>query len=108
MTPELLSLDEAAVYLGCRPKTLRKIIDRSRLRLKGIPVNGPTIQFFQSRARGAILFRQSWLDAYIEAGTHRPEAAPMRTKVAKPRTQRAMPAAPTSASAFGFFYLPDD
>ena len=49
---ELLSLEEAAAYLGCQPRTLRKLIDRSRLRLRGRPVPDSTIQFFQRTGRG--------------------------------------------------------
>jgi len=89
MAHELISLVEAAKYLGCQPRTLRKIISRSRLRLKGIPPNGPTINFFQAQKRGAIMFKRAWLDAYIEAGTKRPELAPLLTKIAKPRPARA-------------------
>ncbi len=36
-----------------------------------------------------ILFRRAWLDAYIDAGTHRPETAPLLTKIAKPKLSRA-------------------
>jgi hypothetical protein len=75
VNPPLLSLAAAADYLGCRPRTLRKLLDRSRLKMRGIPVAGPTIRFFQARNRGAIRFRRAWLDEYIEAGTHTPPEA---------------------------------
>jgi hypothetical protein len=99
----LLNLAEAAAYLGCPPRTLRKIVDRSRLRLKGIPVQGPTLQFFQACPRGAIQFRRKWLDDYIEAGTHRPEDAPLKTRIAPP--SKSAPAAeqwPALACDHGF------
>jgi hypothetical protein len=106
MTPELLSLEEAAAYLGCRPRTLRALVDRSRVRLRGCPVQGPTIQFFQPYRKGAIKFRQAWLDAFIEAGSHRPDKAPLVTKIAPPRPDDDnLPATerqPTLALAHGF------
>jgi len=77
---ELLNLSEAAAYLGCAERTLRKLVDRSRLRLRGCPVQGPTIQFFQAHPRGSIRFRSAWLDAYIDAGTHQPKDAPLLTR----------------------------
>ena len=73
----MMNLIDAAAYVGIQPRTLRKLIDRSRSRIKGVPVGGPTIQFFQASRGGAILFRQAWLDAYIDAGTHRPDTAPI-------------------------------
>jgi hypothetical protein len=80
---ELLNLSEAAAYLGCAERTLRKLVDRSRLRLSGCPVQGPTIQFFQAHPRGSIRFRPVWLDAYIDEGTHQPKDAPLLTKTVK-------------------------
>ncbi len=79
---ELLDMDQAAAYLGMASRTLRKLIDRSRLRLKGLPVDGPTIQFFQPFPGASIRFRRAWLDSYIDAGTHSPEAVPLLTKLA--------------------------
>jgi hypothetical protein len=94
----LLNLDEAAHDLALTPRTLRKLVERSRVRLRGIPVEGPTIRFFQSRPGAALKFRRAWLDAYIEAGTYRPDEAPILTPIT---TSRAVPVttAPRSSPA---------
>jgi hypothetical protein len=104
----LISLEEAAAYLGLQPRTLYKLLDRSRLRLKGIPVQGPTIRFFQARPRGAIYFRREWLDAYIAAGTHKPEAVPLVTKTAPAvMAAAAEPTVPVPASRTRFGFIPE-
>ena len=80
--PGLIGIAEAAAYLGCRPRTLYKLLARSRLRLKGVPVDGPTSEFFQAKSRSPVRFRREWLDRYITLGAHRPEDAPLLTGVA--------------------------
>ena len=108
MNTGLLSLDQAAAYLGSTPSRLRELLDRSRLRLRGIPVQGPTIRFFQARPRGSIYFRQAWLDAYIDAGTHKPEAVPLVTKTAPAvMAPAAEPTVPVPASRTRFGFIPE-
>jgi hypothetical protein len=99
---ELLDMDRAAAYLGVARRTLRKLIDRSRLRLKGLPVAGPTIQFFQPFPGASIRFRQAWLDAYVEAGTHRPETVPLLTKLAPLPPEPPVAGRLTGIDASGF------
>jgi hypothetical protein len=84
MTTELLGFNEAARYLNLSPSALRKLMDHSRQRLCGLPVKGPTLRFFQSQPGAALKFRRAWLDAYIEAGTHRPDEAPILTPTGLP------------------------
>ena len=67
-TVELLSLKEAAAYLGYTERGLRKIVGRSWLARRGRIVNAPTIEFSQAGKRGAIRFRREWLDDFINKG----------------------------------------
>ena len=68
-TVELLSLKEAAAYLGYTERGLRKIVGRSWLaRLRTGSWNVPTIEFSQAGKRGAIRFRREWLDDFINKG----------------------------------------
>jgi hypothetical protein len=101
MNTGLISFAEAAVYLGCRPRTLYKLLARSRLRLKGVPVDGPTIEFFQARPHSPVQFCQAWLDRYITLGAHHPEDAPLLTKVLplKPEVAAPRPAMDFTAAA---------
>ena len=55
-TDGLLNIPQAAGYLGCTPDGLRKIVARTQASQTGQRVNGPTIEFFQSRKHGPIRF----------------------------------------------------
>ncbi len=81
----LLSMKQGASRLGYSPSGMRKLIDRSKRRLQGYPVKGPTIRFFQPNPGDEIKFRPEWLENYIDAYTHDPEKAPLKTLVAKPK-----------------------
>ena len=67
---------------------MRKLIERSKRRLQGYPVKGPTIRFFQPSPGDEIKFRLEWLDDYIDACTHDPEKTPLKTVVAKPKPKK--------------------
>lgn len=54
--PELLTLDEAASYLGYQVSGLRKVVNRKE------------ITYFQN-GNGPIKFKQEWLDQFIEKNT---------------------------------------
>ena len=89
MSEGLIGLEEAATYLGYKPKGLRQIIDRSKRRLRGYPVNGPTIRFFQIGSKAEIKFRREWLDEFIDACTHDPDSVPMVKSSNRPGKARA-------------------
>ena len=78
-TDGLLNIPQAAGYLGCTPDGLRKIVARTQASQTGQRVNGPTIEFFQSRKHGPIRFRREWLDAFIEKH-HLREGTPAPSK----------------------------
>lgn len=58
----LLNLKEAARLLGCSPKGVRVLIDRTR---RGKPGG---IRFCQV-GRGRIRFRREWLDEFVDEHT---------------------------------------
>lgn len=74
---ELLDMKQAAVALGRTVDWLRRLVHRSRQRLRGYPVKGPTIKFLQSRPYDEIKFRKRWLDEYLDACTQDPESVPL-------------------------------
>ena len=84
----LLSMKQAAVRLGYSLPGMRKVIERSKRRLQGYPVKGPTIRFFQPSPGDEIKFRSEWLYEFIDACTHDPETAPLKTVVAKPNRKK--------------------
>jgi excisionase family DNA binding protein len=57
---EYLGIEEAASRLGCSVSGLRKIVDRK------------AIMYFQAVKGSPILFRQEWLDEYVERNTSTP------------------------------------
>jgi hypothetical protein len=57
----LLSLKQAAAYLGYTAEGLREIVKRTR---RG--GRGPSIEFSQAGKRGSLRFRQEWLDRFVE------------------------------------------
>jgi len=67
---------------------MRKLIERSKRRLQGYPVKGPTIRFFQPNPGDEIKFRMEWLSDFIDACTHDPENALLKTLVAKPKRNK--------------------
>ncbi|WP_145109873.1 hypothetical protein [Botrimarina mediterranea] len=66
---QLLSITEAASYLGYTVKGLRNIVDRSRAAARGEQVRGPVVKFFQAGRRGKVMFRLEWLDEFVEQNT---------------------------------------
>ncbi|MBN1588297.1 MAG: hypothetical protein JW888_02160 [Pirellulales bacterium] len=68
----LLSLKEAADYLGYTVNGLRKLVDRARASHRGKYTEGPTIQLFQSTNHAPIRFKREWLDEFVK--DHRIEA----------------------------------
>jgi len=73
----LLSLQEAAEALGYSVKGLRKIVDRSRSRARGVRTRGPTIKFFQAGEHSPIKFKPQWIEEFITGHTIDP-APPVR------------------------------
>ena len=99
----LLNIGEASHYLGCTPHGLRKIVARTQASQMGQRVNGPTIEFFQSRKKGPIRFRQEWLDAFIEKHHLRaglPAIPKQRRQAAKSRNNDPMSVADLWASSW--------
>ena len=68
----MLSLREAAAFIGYTESGLRKIVDRSK---RG---SSPAIEFFQSTRHAPLLFKRAWLEAFI--GSCQPGTAPYRTR----------------------------
>ena len=62
----LLTFDEAAAYLRCSAKSLRKIIDAARA--DAARGEQPRLQFLKLQKRDNIVFRQEWLDEYVNNG----------------------------------------
>jgi hypothetical protein len=81
MNDALLTLGEAAHILGYSPRAMRTLIYRSKRRAAGLPVKGPTIQFFQPGPRAAIHFHQEWLTDFIKHHTVNPTATPLVERV---------------------------
>lgn len=79
----LLKMKQAAFLLGYSSQGMRKLIERSKRRLQGYPVDGPTIKFFQPRPGDEIKFRLEWIWSYVDACTHDPESVPLRTLAPK-------------------------
>ena len=71
----MLTIAEAAERLGYTVKGLRNIVDRSRARAQGRPVRGPVIKFMQVSRKSPILFREEWIEEFIDACTIDPHGA---------------------------------
>ena len=84
----LLSVKQGAMRLGYSLSGMRKLIEKSKRRLQGYPVKGPTIRFFQPNLGDEIKFRSEWLEDYINACTHEPEKMPLKTLVAKSKRNK--------------------
>lgn len=85
MMTAMLNITEAAEKLNCSTKGLRRLVDRSRRRAKGDGVSGPTIKFFQARRSSQILFREEWLNDYVESCTVDPDFVPEHDLAETPR-----------------------
>ena len=59
-----LSVEQAANLLGCKPKTVRSLIERTR---RGLPGG---IQYRQASRHSPIHFRREWIDAFIAEHSH--------------------------------------
>jgi len=88
VTEPLLNMKQGAIRLGYSPSGMRKLIERSKRRLEGYPVKGPTIRFFQPSPGDEIKFRPEWLDEFIDACTHDPEKVSLKTIAAKPMPRK--------------------
>jgi hypothetical protein len=62
----LLSLKEASIYLNLSPSVLQTLVARTRTRKPG-----PQITYFQA-GRGAVKFKQEWLDKFVKDNTVEP------------------------------------
>lgn len=71
----MLTIADAAERLGYTVKGLRNIVDRSRARAQGRTVRGPVIKFMQVSRKSPILFREEWIEEFIDACTVDPHAA---------------------------------
>jgi hypothetical protein len=76
----LWTLQEAAEALGYSVKGLRKIVDRSRARARGLRTRGPTIKFFQAGERSPIKFKSEWIEEFIAGNTVDPTPPAKKTK----------------------------
>jgi hypothetical protein len=88
MEGPMISLKDAAKYLGCSVQGLHHIVNRSRDASNGAMVKGETIQFCQYTPGGSVRFKKEWLDDFIDRTTNtgqRPEA------VVQPRRRKAVP-----------------
>lgn len=90
MNNNLVSMKDAAEYLGYSVDGLREIVDRSRRRANGSAVRGPFIKFFQAGKCGAVRFRKEWLDDFIEENTVDP-TVPLTPKEKVVRAKRKPP-----------------
>ena len=80
----MLTLKEAADYMGYTVGGLRKLVDRARVSHQGKYTEGPVIQFFQSTKKGPIRFKREWLDEFIRDHHIQPrEDNPLPTRAAK-------------------------
>lgn len=79
----MLSLEQAAAYLGYSPSGLRKLVQRTRERK-----HGRTIKFFQSGKWSNIKFKQEWLDEFIEQGTVEPVPTKPKKRVSNAEVER--------------------
>ena len=84
----MLSLKEAAEYLGYSEKGFRRIVDRSRAASKGAKVRGPVIRFFQTSRNAPVRFQQEWIDEFVEKNTIDPFRAMPAAKKVKSRPKR--------------------
>ena len=87
----LLSLREAAEYLGYSEDGMWKLVKRSRRRASGAAVGGPTIRFFQPSRGACIRFKREWLDEFIEQHTVDPTAEPLIQEKPKRKTRANRP-----------------
>ena len=69
----LLSIQEAADALGYSVKGVRKIVDRSRAKARGVRIHGPTIRFFQTTRGAPVMFKEEWIEEFIDEHTVDPE-----------------------------------
>ncbi|MAT72863.1 MAG: hypothetical protein CMJ58_25565 [Planctomycetaceae bacterium] len=70
----MLTIAEAAERLGYTVKGLRNIVERSRARAQGRSTRGPVIKFMQVSRKSPILFREEWIEEFIDACTIDPHA----------------------------------
>jgi hypothetical protein len=79
----LIGLEEAAKMLGYTAKGFRKIVDRSRAKVRGQRTSGPTIRFFQATKGAPIKFKPEWIEEFIAEHTFDPHpiAQPEKTSV---------------------------
>jgi hypothetical protein len=85
-----LRLREAAEQIGYSERGLRQIVERSRQKNLGYAVDGPTIKFMQAGKNSTILFKQEWLDEFIDLHTVDPsKAVPFRAPIRKKQCAHA-------------------
>ena len=80
----MLTIVEAAHRLGYTVKGLRNIVDRSRARAQGRPARGPVIKFMQVSRKSPLLFREEWIEEFIDACTIDPNVAQPESPKRKP------------------------
>ena len=61
--------------LGYTEKGLRKIVDRSRARARGVRTRGPTIRFFQTTRGAPVRFKEEWIEEFVDQHTVDPGKA---------------------------------
>jgi hypothetical protein len=89
---QMLSLKDAAAYLGMTVSGLRKLVDKNE------------IHYFQRKAHSPIMFKAEWLDEYVSGHTHGLKHQPTRTT--PPRRQRRTPVneVPSNDARHGFHW----
>ena len=74
MNTGLISLTEAAAYLGCTPRAIRKVLDRRGCASRGIPVRGQR-SVLPGTSPGVDHFRRTSGSTPTSGRDPRPEAA---------------------------------
>jgi hypothetical protein len=92
----VIGLEEAAGLLGYETSGLRRIVENSRRKNRGLTVHGPTIRFLQPGKYAEIKFRQSWIDEFIDTYTVDPSRPQFVTRAVPSKQRRLAPVASSS------------
>jgi excisionase family DNA binding protein len=71
---DAFSLEQVSKLLGCKPKTVRTLVDRTR---RGLPGG---IRFHQVGRHSPIRFRREWIDEFLAEHSHGTKRKTARSK----------------------------